>query len=548
MLVVTEDPSLGRRIEDVLPRDGRLFARLGGLPADGQLEVRQARDLGTGLTVGDRDPDVLLRRFDGADPTQLRATLDAVPRLPVILLLDGADEARGIEGLRAGAAEYLLVDRLTPDVLARTLAHAIERGGGPRGVARRGAELEAIDRLNRIGQRITQAVMAKHSREALEREVCERLVEADRYGLAWIGGTERGADSIVPHVRAGDPESFPTGIETTSGGDRPWERVAASRAPDVVRGLSEDDDRGWVRRSAAAGFAAVAAVPIAYDGYLHGVLTVYATRPGAFTPPAVDVVGRLGDVIAHAITALERRDALLDERVLRMEFRLEGLFENVAALTGAGDAEIAVDTLLGEDRLLAYGRAEGIAPSRLAEALRGADHARQVRIVREGTDWCRFELATDVVRPLSEAVSTHGGTLAGARIENGRIRFTVDFPAGRDKRRLIDLVEGHCAGATYQAHRTIERETGGLRAAQGVLEGELTEKQQRALEVAFHGGFFEWPRESSGQEIAERLAIAPATFSQHIRNAQQKVFTAMFEARDGSGERADSLAEAKPHD
>ncbi|WP_263654209.1 helix-turn-helix domain-containing protein [Halomicrobium urmianum] len=32
----------------------------------------------------------------------------------------------------------------------------------------------------------------------------------------------------------------------------------------------------------------------------------------------------------------------------------------------------------------------------------------------------------------------------------------------------------------------------------------------------------EWPREASGEEVAESLDVSSPTFNQHLRNAQQK--------------------------
>jgi len=53
---------------------------------------------------------------------------------------------------------------------------------------------------------------------------------------------------------------------------------------------------------------------------------------------------------------------------------------------------------------------------------------------------------------------------------------------------------------------------------------ELTEKQRDALKLAYEHGFFETPRGKTGQEIAELMNITGATFHQHIRAAQKRIF------------------------
>jgi len=57
---------------------------------------------------------------------------------------------------------------------------------------------------------------------------------------------------------------------------------------------------------------------------------------------------------------------------------------------------------------------------------------------------------------------------------------------------------------------------------------DLTDRQRAALEAALYSGFFEWPRDASGEDVAEPLGIAPPTFHQHLRKAQRKMFEAVF--------------------
>jgi predicted DNA binding protein len=57
--------------------------------------------------------------------------------------------------------------------------------------------------------------------------------------------------------------------------------------------------------------------------------------------------------------------------------------------------------------------------------------------------------------------------------------------------------------------------------------------------VAYLGGYFEWPRTSTGQEIADRLGISPATLTQHLRTAERKFFDTVFD-EGRAGEEADT--------
>ncbi|RBI62591.1 helix-turn-helix domain-containing protein [halophilic archaeon] len=61
-----------------------------------------------------------------------------------------------------------------------------------------------------------------------------------------------------------------------------------------------------------------------------------------------------------------------------------------------------------------------------------------------------------------------------------------------------------------------------------VLHEHLTDRQQTVLRTAFEAGYYEWPRECTGKEIAEELGISSATFSQHVHAAERKIMAVMF--------------------
>jgi len=57
----------------------------------------------------------------------------------------------------------------------------------------------------------------------------------------------------------------------------------------------------------------------------------------------------------------------------------------------------------------------------------------------------------------------------------------------------------------------------------------LTERQRDVLEAAYEAGYFEWPRESTAEEVADSLDIASPTLHSHLRKAENHILTAFFE-------------------
>lgn len=64
------------------------------------------------------------------------------------------------------------------------------------------------------------------------------------------------------------------------------------------------------------------------------------------------------------------------------------------------------------------------------------------------------------------------------------------------------------------------------------LESLLTDRQLEVIREAFLAGYYERPREATGEEVAEQLDISVATFSQHVRVAERRLLGLLFE-RDG---------------
>jgi predicted DNA binding protein len=64
------------------------------------------------------------------------------------------------------------------------------------------------------------------------------------------------------------------------------------------------------------------------------------------------------------------------------------------------------------------------------------------------------------------------------------------------------------------------------------IADELTDRQLAVLRAAYQAGFFEWPRDASGEEVAESLDIAAPTFHQHLRKAEKAIIAVFLSTID----------------
>lgn len=64
---------------------------------------------------------------------------------------------------------------------------------------------------------------------------------------------------------------------------------------------------------------------------------------------------------------------------------------------------------------------------------------------------------------------------------------------------------------------------------QRALDELLTPRQREVVVAAYVGGYYDWPRQKSGEAIAAELGISLPTFSQHLRKAEQRILSLVFD-------------------
>lgn len=114
---------------------------------------------------------------------------------------------------------------------------------------------------------------------------------------------------------------------------------------------------------------------------------------------------------------------------------------------------------------------------------------------------------------------------------DGEGRIVAEVPPRHDAARVAQAFVDEHPEATVTAKHEKEQGTPifGLPEFRQVVDERLTDRQREVLEAAFEAGYYEWPRECTGAEVAEELGISSATFSQHVHTAERKLLTLVFE-------------------
>lgn len=390
-------------------------------------------------------------------------------------------------------------------------------------------QLATLNQLNGVVQRITHAVIESSTRDDIEALLCERLAASDAYRFAWTGSIERAGTGLQVRASSGVDDVAPGTVTAgdDSSGDDPIRQAIRTGTMGTARRLDDRvADADWLRHALQHGARSVAAIPIAYDDTLRGVLVLGSERPTAFDPDERVVVGQLGEIVGHALTAIERKRALTSESVVELQLRVTDLFASTVDSVRF-DRAIPV----GDGTFLTYGsvpEAASATPASVAESL---PHVEGVTVLDTDDGHTRFGITLSEP-PTTSLVASYGGRVESAIVEDGDYEMVVHLPREADVRELVRSVRKRYPDTEVVAQRRTTTTSRSVRRVEAVLDQGLTDRQQTVLEAAFFAGFFSSPRESTGQEMADALGISPSTFHQHVRIGERKLMRALF-ADDG---------------
>ena len=385
-------------------------------------------------------------------------------------------------------------------------------------------QLSALNRLNSVVQDITRALVESSSRAEIEESVCDRIANAASYEFAWIGEVDKASTSVRPRARAGD-DGYLDEVGVGLDGEDPVARSLRSRRTEVESTV--DGDEPWQRAAVDRGVGSVAAVPLVYDGAVYGVLTIYASQPDAFDGRERGIVGHLGEIVGHAINAVERKEALMSESILEVEFRSRSAAAPFRSAAAEGVDAMTIERTLpaSGDTYLQYVTVEGVAPDRFLEIVSGLQIGDDARLVSERGDEATFELST-TNPPVTSTVAGHGGRVRRTIVEGGELRLIAELPHSVDIRTVVSALREVVPDVELVSQRSIQRaET--TPEHQSTVET-LTDKQLTAVEAAYFAGYFDWPRGSTAEELASSMGVAAPTLHQHLRKGQRKLLSAYF--------------------
>jgi GAF domain-containing protein/DNA-binding CsgD family transcriptional regulator len=482
---------------------------------------------GKPVVISDFETDDRFERSDRLREHDVRSSIGVV--------VGTADDPWGVIAIHDTAPrEFTDHDARFIQSIANTLMGAIEREIHERALLQQGQQLAALNQLNTVAREINHAIARETTREEIEQLLCDRLISATSYQLAWIGRGDEEDEDLTIRTAEGvtdylEEVTIPLDDEGQFG---PAAVAIRTGETQVIRDLAASHQfEPWQDVAEKYDLQSVAIVPIQYESSLYGVFALYSDREEAFTGEELAVIDDLGKIVGHTLQSLERKRLLMTDEVVRIDLRLQQLDEVYDILEMASEDRIDFEQIvaLGEGDFLAYGTST-LSPEDLAEIVDAVPHFDDVEIEDgEGDAW-QFTLHL-VDPPALSTIAAHGGRLNSATVEGGDYRMRIELPADVEARSVLDPIRESYPALETVAQRRVTSDHH-LSTTTPTLESMLTDRQRAVLEAAYYGGYFEWPRDVSAEDLAEQMDVSPPTLHEHLRNAQRKAFAQLLDERD----------------
>ena len=394
-------------------------------------------------------------------------------------------------------------------------------------------ELETLTEIQRLVQESMGALTGATTAEAIRETVCDRVAESEFYNFAWIGQPDPADRKLDPKYSAGSPEGYlddvTVKVDASEHGGGPGSEAYRTGEVQVVHDVATDPDfEPWREAALEHGFQSVAAIPLTHGSTTHGLLGVYADRPNAFSRRELAGFETLGEVVGFALSAAQYRRLLEADSVLQLEFEIRGETPFLAASSEHDcrfEIEHAVQT--GDDQVVTYLTVEGADPTVGEAAARELADVERLRPLdsEEGPHY-EMTVSNSAFQCLTEA----GARGERCIVEEGIGHVHVEAPVDADVRRVVGAMSERFSTVSLVAKREERRTDTPWWHTHGDIGDQLTDRQRAVLKTAYFNGYYEWPRRTDSEALADSLDIASTTFLQHLRKGHRRILEAVFES------------------
>lgn len=233
-----------------------------------------------------------------------------------------------------------------------------------------------------------------------------------------------------------------------------------------------------------------------------------------------------------------RKRVSTTEAFVEVEFALSNPEYPFVGASALESCRMSLEEIIprGEDGYAEFFNVEGADPDVILDAADNRESV-DVELLHEGEERLTFEFVVGDNCP-AVFLGEEGALCRTIDSEDGEGRIKAEIPPHTDadavvERFLAEHPEAELVSKEQQRYRT---PMFSHREHDGVVDDELNDDERDVLDAAESSGYYEWPRESSKEEVAELLELSESETREHIESAEQKLVTETPKRLDGSDE------------
>lgn len=489
-------------------------------PESNSLTIRVATDRAE--TLLDTEPAYDLHASNAGQAYRSESTVRNEP-----LELDDYSEKTPYADLHIPLPGYGVISIINPtgafddrtvrllEMFAESVLTAFSRAHRENQLRENNAELAVANNINSIVTNIIRSVMQASSRQEVEYQVVTQLANADLYDVVWIAN-DRPQTTYEIRTVAGSVDSL-TESEIEEFVQSPYAKdlildAAKSSNPTIKYRRFDTEDPVHTKSTCSV------ATQIRCGSQSFGVLAVTLAPDTEFGETIRSALALLGEALGFALIADRRRKTLMTRGNIELEIAYRGPFGTLS-----GQYECVCNHL---------GPIEQPSPAtnKYQVEITGEvpDNVESLLLTNDSIIECEVDQITDskaivtvaVRYPPPELLADMGVSLKSIIAQEGEERLIAEAPAGIDPATVLDAIATRWDDVRLVAKRSTSHALDAV--ITDNVDG-LTDRQKSVLEAAISLGYYEWPRGSTAEEIADTLDIASSTFHQHLRAAESKI-------------------------
>jgi predicted DNA binding protein/putative methionine-R-sulfoxide reductase with GAF domain len=402
------------------------------------------------------------------------------------------------------------------------------------------AKLERVNRINGVIREINKSLVDATTEEEVAKAVCELIVDEACVDFAWFGTYEPATGTVSPAQHAGDVQSYLDAItfDEDWASNEPAARVARSRESAIVeRVYDEPPLEKWQDLALKRGFQSVVSLPVSFDDSMYGVLSLYSDTPGTFDDEIVSVLDELSDCMAYAVNSIKRKQALVTEAVTEIEIRVSDIGTPIVEFVSEHECRVDVDEITSayDGGFRVFITFHNVSPEEIRSFAVASPSIEAIEILSKSENAFACECkAADT--SMTANLLNHNAVPQSIKVEDGEAHLVLHLPRDERVRSFMEMFRTKYPSTEIVSRRNYDQPLRRISDIESRLGDDLTDRQLETLKMAYHSGYFERPRQRTAEDIADALDVTSPTVSRHLREAERRVFSLLFDESHREGE------------